>query len=225
MMNDAEENIRKFLDIHKNSKGRNKELNKQFKKHWEEYISSNSFSHQAKLFLVQGKNFGSSDLLREYICSYFSSTKSIEDNIKEEFTGSEIPPRLLEQLVFMQELNNQEMEISKQNARINSLENKKLGLESDVRVLNDKIEALRAEIEHLNNEIVEQKRLREVVSKDEKQKTVEAFQKIANALRYGHETFKEAKDMNMSLELGEVLRDQLGDIYSVLSKYGVRLEA
>ena len=77
----------------------------------------------------------------------------------------------------------------------------------------------------MKNDLAEQKALKNVIAKDESQKTLENYQKIANELSYGYSMFQESKDMEMSSDLGEVLRDQMNDVYEILSKNGIVLGA
>lgn len=228
-----EKEIKDFLNKYKDAKKTDFtsdgsiSLKDKFKELWENYISRNPFSHQSKVYLFQGFKFESSNLLWKYICDKNSCVDKAKSEVKEEFESpqqkgkTDIPQHLLELFTFLQVLNNHEKEIAKQRDIEHSLKNKILGLESDIRNLKTKIEQKQLEIENLHNAVAEQKELKSVIAKDEAQKVVENYQKISNELSYGYSTFLEAKDMPMSADLGEILRDQLREVYAILSKHGI----
>lgn len=227
--------INDFLNEYKDSKkgdftkdGKYK-LKDKFIEAWETYKAKNNpFSHQAKTYLLKGNKYDSHELLWKILCERYSVVETAKQEVKEEFKeeyDGKIPAHLLELLTFIQELNNQEKELSKRAEEIHGLQNRVLGLNSDIRNRDTTISELQQKIENLENALAEQKALKNVIAKDESQKTLENYQKIANELSYGYSMFQESKDMDMSSDLGEVLRDQLNDVYEILSKNGIVLGA
>ena len=229
---DSENELRVFLEKYAYAKKSsytsdgNTTLKDKFKELWENYISRNPFSHQSKIYLIQGNGFDSAELFWEYICEKYPNVNESKSEVKEELKDKHkgnIPSHLLELLTFLQELKNHEKALSKKEQKIYSLENEILGLKNDIRNRDNEILKKQEEIEHLHNEVVEQKALKSVIAKDEAQKVSENYQQIAHELGYGYSTFLEAKDMDMSCELGEVLRDQLSEVYEILSKHRIIL--
>ena len=99
----------------------------------------------------------------------------------------------------------------------------KLGM--DNRHLREELETIYTDRERLKNELEEQKHLTEVVAKDEIQKFIETKRKLADELYYGHSLLSESLAMEMSVELGFILRDHLKEIYDILSKYEITVGA
>lgn len=228
-------NINDFLNEYKESKkndftkdGKYK-LKEKFKELWETYKAKNDpFLHQGKIYLLRGSKYDSHKLLWKIICEKYAVVESAKQEVKEEFkeeNDGEIPSHLLELFTFIQELKNQEKELAKRSEEIHRLQNNVLGLTTDIRNRDNTISELKQAISNLENALAEQKALKNVIAKDESQKTLENYKKIANELNYGYSMFQESKDMEMSADLGEVLRDQLNDIYAILSKNGIILGA
>lgn len=228
------DDISKFLKKYKDSKksdlteDNSKNLKDKFKELWEEHIRQNPFNHQTKLYLINGNKFDSSELLWKFMCNRFSKINDAKLQVNEEFKDdieSSVPSHLLELFTFLQEINNQDNEMYKKNEEIKKLMNTRDSLNCDIINLKNDIRNLNEEIVNLKEAVEEQKKLKNVIAKDESQKTIENYQKIADELSYGYSVFEESKNMDMSTELGEVLRDQLSEIYSILLKNGIKLGA
>lgn len=110
------------------------------------------------------------------------------------------------------------------NKKILKLENKNCLLNSDIMNLKKDIEDRDNQIDCLNKKVTEQKQITSIIEKDESQKVRETYQKIAEMLNYDYSSFKEAKDVEMSNELGEVFKNQLSNIFNVLNQVGINLE-
>ena len=228
------DDISKFLNKYKDSKksdlteDKSQNLKDRFKELWEAHIRQNPFNHQTKLYLINGNKFDSHELLWKFMCDRFprinDAKLQVNEEFKDDYKGS-IPSHLLELFTFLQEISNQDNEMYKKNEEVKKLRNTKEALNCDINNLNNKIHELNDEIEQLHQAVEEQKKLKSVIAKDESQKTVENYQKIADELSYGYSVFEESKSMEMSSDLGEVLRDQLNEIYSILSKNGIKLGA
>ena len=208
----------------------NKTLKVEFVNIWEDYISKNPFSHQSKLYLIQGAKFDSAELLWKYICDKNSIVEDARKNVREEFNEDKenlkklnSSPHLFEMFSFLETLKLQEKETFRLKEKIHSLENEILGLKSDIRNRDNTIDEKQSEIEGLKDEVAEQKALKSVIEKDEAQKVSETYQKIANELNYGYSMYLEAKEMEMSADLGNVLRDTLDEVYAKLNSFGIKL--
>ena len=228
------DDISKFLSQHKNSKKSDftedgsQTLKDKFKSLWEYHVEHNPFNHQSKLYLINGNKFDSYESLWKFMCNRFPTINDaklqVNDEFKDDVEGN-IPSHLLELLTFLQEIDNQDREIFKKNEEIKKLINTNQVLNCDINNQKINIRNLNEEIEHLKEAVEEQKKLKNIIAKDETQKTVENYQKIADELSYGYSVFQESKNMDMSIDLGEVLRDQLNEMYSILSKNGIKLGA
>ena len=213
-------------------------LKNEFANLWEDYISKNPFSHQSKIYLIQGAKFDSAELLWKYICEKNSIVDDAKKNVREEFGGDKentekqdkkyskkitIPSHILELLAIVEMQKLQEKETSRLNEKIHSLENEIISLKNDMCNLNNIIDQKQSEIEDLKNEVTEQKALKSVIAKDEAQKVNETYKKLANELNYGYSMYLEAKEMEMSVDLGNVLRDTLDEVYAKLNSFGIKL--
>lgn len=180
------------------------------------------------MYLIEGKKYDSHKLLWKTLCERYSAVENAKNEVNEEFEENnkkKIPIELLQLFTFAKELNNQEKEQSKRAEKINGLNNKVLGLNNDIKKRDNIISDLQQQIANLENALAEQKALKNIIAKDESKKTQETYQKIANELNYCYSLFQDSKDMEMSSDLGEVLRDQLRDIFTILSKNGIILGA
>lgn len=204
-------------------------LKDKFKELWETYKAKNNpFSHQAKIYLLNGSKYDSHELFWKLICESYPVVENAKKEVNEEFREeyeAKLPQHLLELFTFIQTLTNKEKELSKRAEEINALHNQIISLNCNIRNRDKTISELQEKIADLKNDLAEQKALKNVIAKDESQKTLENYQKIANELSYGYSMFQESKDMEMSSDLGEVLRDQMNDVYEILSKNGIVLGA
>ena len=75
-----------------------------------------------------------------------------------------------------------------------------------------------------NQEIEERMKMSEALSLDRSRQFDEKLQRIASALRVEYRDFQDAKQANMTVELGENLLVQLENIFGVLEKAGLKIQ-
>ena len=90
--------------------------------------------------------------------------------------------------------------------------------------LNNLISSMRESISLLKKEIEERKNMNDVISSVESKKSDETMKKIASKLKIEYDEFKEAQAVEMSVELGEVLKDIISNIFDKLNKSGIKVE-
>lgn len=97
-------------------------------------------------------------------------------------------------------------------------------LRYEKRKLNEELGQKEMEIDNLNESLADQKQLTSIVEKDSSHKNDENLKSLANKLNYDYMTFQEAKDEEMCNELGELLREQLKNVFCILKNFGLKLE-
>ena len=106
-----------------------------------------------------------------------------------------------------------------------------LNLKDEVNSLNVKIESLMEELEVLDiktdtleNEKQKMQSVISVYSTDKRDSQTEYLNAIASKLRAEYSDFLDAKDMEMSIGLGENLRYQIEEIFNILEKSGINVK-
>ena len=97
--------------------------------------------------------------------------------------------------------------------------------------LSKKKKELEKEIENLNSykgkleqEIEERKQFTDTVIKNRENQSQEFINKLASKLRYEYMDFLDARELEMSVDLGENMRLQLESVFSILNKNGVNIK-
>lgn len=111
---------------------------------------------------------------------------------------------------FQEKISNQTKQIAESNLRIVSLE----------KVVSD----LNSELEEKREEIVQRTQMIDALSRDRAKQFDEQIQRLASTLRVEYRDFKEAEASLMSIELGENMREQLKNVFSILKKVGIKLD-
>ena len=80
------------------------------------------------------------------------------------------------------------------------------------------------EIEKLKNEIEKQNSVLSVFSEDKQNAQSAQLNSIASKLRAEYLDFQDATEMEMTIDLGENLREQIKSIFKILSKSGINAD-
>jgi hypothetical protein len=110
-----------------------------------------------------------------------------------------------------------------QEEQISVLLNEKTELINNNRELVTIKTELEDAVEKLRMEIDEQKQFTDVVAKNREKQAGEYINKLAASLKIEHDDFEDAQGLDMSLDLGENLRDQIARIFKILEKNGITL--
>lgn len=84
-----------------------------------------------------------------------------------------------------------------------------------------RIEMLLQRIEQLERELQERMKMMEALSRDRAKQSDEAFNRLASKLRIEYKDFMDAVDIPMDSDLGENMREQLKNVFSILIKSGI----
>ncbi len=107
-------------------------------------------------------------------------------------------------------LTNANMQINKLNIQIKEFQDEKSKLQ-------EKINKLKDEIKDSHN-------MNDVITSVQTKRIDATFNRISSQLKVEYEEFKEANSVEMSKELGEVLKEMIKSIFDKLSKAGINME-
>lgn len=211
-----------------------KTLGEKFWELWKEY-SKQDLSHQSFVYLIQGNKFDADKLLWEYI---YEKKTNIMDKAKEKVAEelrdensarkdrgeaklSNPPENLRKMLEIWNALTVLESNVTSRDKHIASLKDDNNQLNREKQDLEHKIIRKDEEIEGLKKEIENLRELNSIIARDEAHKVTENYARLAKSLSVCYSTFQETKNMNMSSDLGEVMRNQLRDVFNILSKHEI----
>jgi len=151
----------------------------------------------------------------EYVANLESELSKIEA------TKSDVTKKynLLDHDKKMLEENNAHLKTSNESL---TSENRKI--RSELNRLNEDITSQKKEILSLKEESDNQKSIISTYSSDKQNSLNEQLNGIASKLKTHYLNYKDAAEMQMNLELGENLRNLMGDIFKTLAKSGIDIE-
>lgn len=174
---------------------------------WLEQYDSHLIEPKGSENKIEDSGEATSDDLRKNIKDLKRKIKELEEketHAKDEIIG----------------LNNRLSEIAR---RLHASENRETLLQYDKRELNEKIEALNNSIKQKDEEIAERKNMNSAIASIEAHKTDEVFNKIAARLKIEYDELKEANDLPMTIELGEVIKGLLKNVFEKLAAFGIKM--
>ena len=114
-------------------------------------------------------------------------------------------------------------QLTVKNAEIATLNEKNGELNFLVSAKGKEIDRLHETITAKEAEIADRIKLAEILSRDKSKQSDAVLQRLSSELASYYEDFMGAQDIEITAELGEVLRDQLADVYQILKKNGISL--
>ena len=121
-------------------------------------------------------------------------------------------------------LNKTAINEKRQEDIIQNLLKDKSSLEIENTELNTKIKDLNECISKMKKEIEDRKQFAETISKNREKQSEEYLNKLASKLKIEYTDFCDAREVEMTLDLGENMRSQLEAVFSILEKNGVKLK-
>ena len=97
-------------------------------------------------------------------------------------------------------------------------------LNNQIKEIQDEKTKLQGEIINLKNEITDSHNMNEVITSVQTKRIDTTLNRISSQLKVEYEEFKEANSVEMSKELGEVLKEIIKSIFDKLSKAGIKME-
>lgn len=116
------------------------------------------------------------------------------------------------------------LEGAKANTLMREAINQKEEVQKDNYLLTKQVESKNIKIQELLDEIKKRDAVLSVFESDKVNSRQEQLNAIASKLKTEYQDFKDAIDMDMTLDLGENLRQQLSSVFKILTKNGIVLE-
>jgi hypothetical protein len=76
----------------------------------------------------------------------------------------------------------------------------------------------------LQSEVKDQKQFSDTISRNREKKSEEFLNRLASKLKIDYQDYCDARDLDMTIDLGENMREQLGEIFSILKKNGINFD-
>lgn len=118
---------------------------------------------------------------------------------------------------LQQQILSLDAQLAERNNRISSLN-------FQIRELEQNIEKLKSEIEEKEMEIAQRAQMMEALSRDRSRQADEQVKRLASTLKVEYRDFKDAESLEMDINLGENMREQLKNIFAILIKAGITLD-
>lgn len=110
-----------------------------------------------------------------------------------------------------------------QEERIRILASEKSNLGCDNAALQKHIVELEQLVDKLNREIDDRKQFTDTVARNREKQSEEYLNRLASKLKVDYRDYCDAKQLEMTVDLGENMREQLGAVFSILEKNGIKL--
>jgi hypothetical protein len=81
-----------------------------------------------------------------------------------------------------------------------------------------------SEIEAKDQEISQRTQMIEALSRDRAKQSDEQMHRLASKLKVEYRDFRDAETLEMDCDLGENMREQLKNVFSILTKAGITLD-
>lgn len=107
---------------------------------------------------------------------------------------------------------------------ISKLNIDKKNLEEEINTLNSNIDGCQKRINELEKEIEEHKKINSAAASLKKNDEEALLKNIANDLKAEYLDFVDSKDDEMDIQLGEIYREKLNNIFNLLKNKGIRME-
>ena len=110
-------------------------------------------------------------------------------------------------------------------AKLRTAEDTILQLQEHVTAKEEELTAQISQVAELSSEIDKLKTVISVYSEDKQSSMDGQLNAIASKLKTEYSEFKDALDLEMTAEIGEILRDQLMRVFKILAKAGIDIES
>ncbi|MBR4400573.1 MAG: hypothetical protein IKT09_02635 [Synergistes sp.] len=169
----------------------------------------------------------------DQLISMLNETISLSRGLRDESKSTEKKCTVLQEAVsnFQREIEvlNNQLKTSKQ--REASLEKQLIdrgtqisGLSLQVKSLEDEIQKLTEVLEAKDQEIDQRTQMMDALSRDRTKQADEQMHRLASDLKVEYRDFHDAETLTMDCDLGENMREQLKNVFSILSKVGISLD-
>lgn len=195
--------------------------------HNEQEFEENTKSDEDSNHIYKGREFANEDDIKDFMIAISKKINNLEN--KTNIGNNHI-------LVLKNELNDININISnfqnqfnkfqiieqERESRIQELANNKRDLQIKNKELEERNEELLRHISVLGDKIEEQKEFTDTVKRNRKRQYDEQLNIIASKLSIEYKDFVDALEMEMTIELGENMREQLRTVFNILEKQGIK---
>lgn len=109
------------------------------------------------------------------------------------------------------------------DGQLSDRNNRIASMSLQIKELERRIESLLADMADKENEIAQRIQMIEALSRDRSKQSDEQMNRIASKLKIEYRDFKDAEKLAMDSDLGENMREQLKNVFSILIKAGITL--
>ena len=125
---------------------------------------------------------------------------------------------------YMHIIEEDKVQLMDRQKRIMELNSAVRQLTSDLEKQRNLDVVLQNKIAELEKEVSDRTQFAATVAKNRQMQSQEGLNKLASSLRLDYGDFCDAKDLEMSIDLGENMRAQLESVFSILKKHGIKLD-
>lgn len=118
---------------------------------------------------------------------------------------------------LQQQIASLDEQLIERNTRISSMN-------FQIRELEKHVEEMKSEIAEKETEIAQRTQMIEALSRDRTKQANEQANRLASTLKVEYKDFKDAEGLEMNVDLGENMREQLRNIFAILMKAGITLD-
>lgn len=124
---------------------------------------------------------------------------------------------------------NSQLELSRQREKnlteqISEKQDSIVRVNAQLRMIEKERDELAQSLNEKNQEIQERSQMMEALSRDRAKQSDELVHRISAKLKVEYKDFKDAETLPMNSDLGENMREQLKNVFMILSKEGISLE-
>lgn len=164
--------------------------------------------------------------------------KSAEEEIREKKLEKKIPTSKIDDLKaivehyitiekeykeLIYELDKKQRETSELCREVNELTSQRDRLEISVRNLKNKLEQMKTQIDGAKKEVEERKKINDAFDALKKNDEIALLNDIANDLKAEYLDFIDSESDKMDIELGEIYREKIRNIFKILKKKGIQV--
>ena len=117
-----------------------------------------------------------------------------------------------------------ESSLAKAAEDVKALRAKEILLGKEIETLKSNINELNVTIQEKDREIADRSKLVEMLSRDTNKQSDAVLKRLSSELASYYEDYMAAKDETVTEEIGNILNDQLADIFAILKKNGIKLQ-
>jgi uncharacterized protein (DUF3084 family) len=163
------------------------------------------------------------------VISWKSSLKFVSSTIER----LELQAKLLQEQLLIKErtideindkLVKKESGLAQSIEEANSLRAREFHLSKEIESLKVAIDNLNKTIQEKDKEIADRSKLADMLNRDTSKQSDAVLKRLSSELASYYDDFMAAKDETVTAEIGDILKDQLSEVFTILKKNGISLQ-